>query len=256
MSEVISQKEIQNSGARNVAELLSQRAGVSLQTSVAGGSILNVLGMDSRYVLILIDGQPVTGKFNDRVSLDQILTAQLAKVEIVKGPSSSLYGSEAMGGVINIITDNNKVYREVNISGRYGNTQNNFEGNGLKNGSNNIGLNIIQPLNDLLFDFSINIEEIQKDKAVLQIDIDKVRKTVFGSKINWKLNDNNKVSFRSNSYSQIDNGASQLMNTNTDIDRNNFSFSHQTNYQKSWNLNQTLINNNYSRNYVQKIRKG
>ena len=129
-TEVISQKEIQNSGARNVAELLSQRAGVSLQTSVAGGSILNVLGMDSRYVLILIDGQPLTGKFNDRVSLDQILTAQLAKVEIVKGPSSSLYGSEAMGGVINIITDNNKDYREVNISGRYGNTQNNFEGNG------------------------------------------------------------------------------------------------------------------------------
>ena len=96
-TEVINKKEIQNSGARNIAELLSQRAGVSLQTSVAGGSILNVLGMDSRYVLILIDGQPITGKFNDRVSLDQILTVQVEKVEIVKGPSSSLYGSEAMG---------------------------------------------------------------------------------------------------------------------------------------------------------------
>ena len=42
------------------------------------------------------------------------------------------------------------------------------------------------------------------------------------------------------------------MNTNTDIGRNNFSFSHQTSYQKNWNLNQTLISNNYSRNYVQK----
>ena len=251
-TEVINKKEIQNSGARNIAELLSQRAGVSLQTSVAGGSILNVLGMDSRYVLILIDGQPITGKFNDRVSLDQILTVQVEKVEIVKGPSSSLYGSEAMGGVINIITNSNKKFRQVNISGRYGNTQNNFENEGLKNGLNNLGLNIIQPVNDLLFDLSINVEEIQKDKAVLQIDIDKVRKTVFGSKVNWKLNEDHKVSFRSNSYSQIDNGASKLMNTNTDIGRNNFSFSHQTSYQKSWNLNQTLISNNYSRNYVQK----
>ena len=251
-TEVINKKEIQNSGARNIAELLSQRAGVSLQTSVAGGSILNVLGMDSRYVLILIDGQPITGKFNDRVSLDQILTVQVEKVEIVKGPSSSLYGSEAMGGVINIITNSNKKFREVNLSGRYGNTQNNFENEGLKNGSNNLGLNIIQPVNDLLFDLSINVEEIQKDKAVLQIDIDKVRKTVFGSKVNWKLNEDHKVSFRSNSYSQIDNGASKLMNTNTDIGRNNFSFSHQTSYQKNWNLNQTLISNNYSRNYVQK----
>ena len=112
---------------RNIAELLSQRAGVSLQTSVAGGSILNVLGMDSRYVLILIDGQPITGKFNDRVSLDQILTVQVEKVEIVKGPSSSLYGSEAMGGVINIITNSNKKLRQVYFSGRYGNTQNYFE---------------------------------------------------------------------------------------------------------------------------------
>ena len=76
-TEVITKNDIENSGARNVADLLSQRAGVSLQTSVAGGSNLNILGMDSKYILILIDGQPITGKFNNRVSLDQILTAPL-----------------------------------------------------------------------------------------------------------------------------------------------------------------------------------
>ena len=250
-TEVITKNDIENSGARNVADLLSQRAGVSLQTSVAGGSNLNILGMDSKYILILIDGQPITGKFNNRVSLDQILTAPLEKIEIVKGPNSSLYGSEAMGGIINIITDKNKNNRQVNVSARYGNTQNNFKDNGIKNGSNNLGLNIIQPLRDLLLDVNVNVDEIQKDKSVQQIDIDKVRRVVFEADASWKLNNENKVSIKTSSYDQVDSGSSKLMNTNTDIDRKNFSLLHKTNYQKRWNVNQTIISNNYSRNYVQ-----
>ena len=249
-TEVISRTDIENSGSRNVAELLSQRAGVSLQTSVAGGSILNVLGMDSRYILILVDGQPVTGKFNNRVSLDQILTDQLSRVEIVKGPSSSLYGSEAMGGVINIITDKNKKSPEINVSSRYGNTQNNFNDSGLKNGSSNLGLNFVQPLNDVVFDLQVNVEQIQKDKSVQELDIDQVQKITALGNINWKLNDRNKINFKSNFYDQADNGSTKLMNTNTDIDRINLSVSHQTNFQKGWNINQTLLSNNYSRNYV------
>ena len=251
-TEVISRKDIVNSGSRNVAELLSQRAGVSLQTSVAGGSILNVLGMDSRYILILIDGQPITGKFNNRVSLDQILTDQLSRVEIVKGPSSSLYGSEAMGGVINIITDKNKKSPEINVSSRYGNTQNNFNDSGLKNGSSNFGLNLVQPLNNLVFDIQIGVEQIQKDKSVQELDIDQVQKITALGNINWKLNNRNKINFKSNFYDQTDNGSSKLMNTNTEIDRLNMSLSHETSFQKGWNINQTFLSNNYSRNYVQK----
>ena len=102
-TEVINKSEIKRSGATNIADLLAQRSGVSLQTSVEGGSVLNLLGLDSRYILILVDGQPINGKFNNRVSLDQIQTYNVDKIEIVKGPSSSLYGSEAMAGVINII---------------------------------------------------------------------------------------------------------------------------------------------------------
>ena len=251
-TEVISRKDIDNSGSRNVAELLSQRAGVSLQTSVAGGSILNVLGMDSRYILILLDGQPITGKFNNRVSLDQILTDQISRVEIVKGPSSSLYGSEAMGGVINIITEQNNKAREIRVSSRYGNTQYNFNESGLKDGSSNLGLSFAQPLKNLVFNVQINAEQIQKDKSVQQIDIDKVQKVTLGSDINWTLNDYNKINFKSNSYNQLDNGASKLMDTNTEIHRNNFSLSHQSSYQKGWNVNQSVLSNNYERNYIQK----
>ena len=47
---VINKKEIQTSGALNVSELLSQRSGMSISTSVEGSSVLNILGMDSRYI--------------------------------------------------------------------------------------------------------------------------------------------------------------------------------------------------------------
>ena len=103
-TELILKSEIERSGARTIAELLSQRSGVSLQTSVEGGSVLNLLGLDSRYILILKDGQPITGRFNNRVDLNHISLTGIEKIEISKGPGSAIYGTEAMGGVINIIT--------------------------------------------------------------------------------------------------------------------------------------------------------
>ena len=144
-TEVIDKDDIKNSGALNIADLLSQRAGVSLQRSVEGGSVLNILGMDSRYILVLMDGQPITGRFNNRVALEQILISRVKKVEIVKGPNSSLYGSEAMAGVINIITEDNNNLELIDITARYNNTENKFKNSKLENGSRNISFNGYKP---------------------------------------------------------------------------------------------------------------
>ena len=59
-TEVITKKDIENSGVNNVKELLLTRAGVNVNSSVYGSYELNILGMDSRNILILIDGQPIT----------------------------------------------------------------------------------------------------------------------------------------------------------------------------------------------------
>ncbi len=47
----------------------------------------------------------IQGKFNDKVDLNQIMVSNTDRIEIIKGPGSALYGTEAMGGVINIISD-------------------------------------------------------------------------------------------------------------------------------------------------------
>ena len=87
-TEVISSKEINESGAITVGELISQRAGVSKSVNVDGGVIFNLLGLDSRYILILKNNQPITGKFNNRVDLDQISTNRIKKIEIIYGTLS------------------------------------------------------------------------------------------------------------------------------------------------------------------------
>ena len=65
------------------------------------------------------------------------------------------------------------------------------------------------------------------------------------------INKTHKISFDIQTYGQYEKGESKLMNTNTDILRNNFSLSHQSINQKKWNYNQSITTNNYSRNYVQ-----
>ena len=251
-TEVISKKEIENSGARNVADLLSQRSGVSLQTSVEGGSVLNILGMDSRYILILFDGQPITGRFNNRVSLDQILTNQLSKIEIVKGPSSSLYGSEAMGGVINIVSNKSSRSDLVALSMRHSNTKNSFLNSGLKDGSNNFGVNVVKPFKEIKVQLNANIDNIQNHQSIELIEIDQIDRMELTGNINWKINNQHTINFDSKTYFQKEKGESKLMDTDTDIDRKNFLLSHSAISKKEWNFNQTIIFNSYSRNYLQK----
>ena len=118
VTEVISKKEIDESGANTISELFQQRAGVSTSTNVDGGAIFNMLGLDSRYILILKNGQPITGQFNNRVDLNHISTNRLKKIEIIKGPGSAIYGSDAMGGVINIITEELKSSPSIRLNYR------------------------------------------------------------------------------------------------------------------------------------------
>ncbi|MDK9700983.1 MAG: TonB-dependent receptor [bacterium] len=101
---VLTGKEIQESGAVDVAGAISDRLGIDLRPGRVGGQSAEIQGSDPKYLLVLIDGEPVVGKFDDRTELNSLATNRIDRIEIVKGPGSSLYGSEAMSGVINVIT--------------------------------------------------------------------------------------------------------------------------------------------------------
>ena len=103
-TELLSRREIEQRGATDVSQAVRDATGVQAEAGVPSGSGVLLQGLGSRRVLILIDGQPVVGRINGNLDLSRIPTGNVERIEIVKGPQATLYGSDAMGGVINIIT--------------------------------------------------------------------------------------------------------------------------------------------------------
>jgi outer membrane receptor for ferrienterochelin and colicins len=100
---VISSKTLYQSGSLRLHDILAEQTGIQVIDNFGKG--IQLQGLSSEYTLILIDGEPLIGRTAGVLDLSKITVKNIRKIEIVKGPSSSLYGSEAMGGVINIITD-------------------------------------------------------------------------------------------------------------------------------------------------------
>ena len=109
--DVITRSRIEEGGGQEtVGEILRELPGVVTRrgSETAGAAGEQIQGIDSRQVLVLVDGQPVVGARGSKrggvLNLDRQSTARLERVEVVKGAASALYGSEALGGVINMIT--------------------------------------------------------------------------------------------------------------------------------------------------------
>ncbi|MDD3505654.1 MAG: TonB-dependent receptor [Sulfurimonas sp.] len=98
---VITQDEIENSGATSIADILINDGGISIMTSGANEQRISIRGMKPDDTLYLMDGKRINGSFTD---IGRLPAGMVERIEIVKGSSSLLYGSDAMGGVVNIIT--------------------------------------------------------------------------------------------------------------------------------------------------------
>ena len=114
---IISQQTIRQSGSLRLKDILQEQTGLYITNGFGAG--VQMQGLNPDYTLILIEGEPLVGRTAGVLDLNRISAGSVKKIEIVKGPSSSLYGSEAMAGVINIITD--KSFRKnVELGVRYG----------------------------------------------------------------------------------------------------------------------------------------
>ena len=119
-TEVITPTEIRESGAQNLGELLEERIGVYVDRSSALGAAVQLQGLPADYTLILVDGVRQPGRINGAIDLDRFSIEDIERVEIVRGSSSALYGSDAIAGVINIITKKAKRPLELGGTGSLG----------------------------------------------------------------------------------------------------------------------------------------
>jgi outer membrane receptor for ferrienterochelin and colicins len=114
---LIQQQQIRQAGSLRLRDILQEQSGL-LMTSGFGVGV-QMQGLNPEHTLILVDGQPLVGRTSGVLDLNRIALAGIKRIEIVKGPSSSLYGSEAMAGVINLITEA-PGKQELSASLRYG----------------------------------------------------------------------------------------------------------------------------------------
>lgn len=116
--DVVSPHYLEKIPTANIMEVLENVNGLYQQVdcAVCGTNNIRINGMDGPYTAVLIDGMPIMSSLATVYGLNGISPALIQQVEIIKGPMSTLYGSEAMGGVINIITKNPRTTPSLSIN--------------------------------------------------------------------------------------------------------------------------------------------
>ncbi|MEO5996947.1 MAG: TonB-dependent receptor [Chitinophagaceae bacterium] len=114
-TQLITTQMIKATGSLRLQDILQEQTGLTIVNSPLGislagfpnifGAGIQMQGLDPAYTLILMDGEPLVGRNAGILKLGRVAVGNIKQIEIVKGPSSSLYGADAMAGVINIITE-------------------------------------------------------------------------------------------------------------------------------------------------------
>ena len=101
---VLSKKELDSRSVFNLRDALTQQMNVQISNDNSTGSSVSLMGVSGQNVKILIDGVPVIGRLDGNIDLSQININDIDRIEVIEGPVSTAYGSNALAGVINVIT--------------------------------------------------------------------------------------------------------------------------------------------------------
>ena len=120
VTRVITSDEIAKADATNIQDLLTEELpGLEFGYAMNQETSLNMSGFGGNAVLFLVDGERLAGETMDNVDYNRLNLGSVGQVEIVKGASSALYGANAVGGVVNLITKERTEPWHVNINTRY-----------------------------------------------------------------------------------------------------------------------------------------
>lgn len=107
----ISRESIERRGVITLEQLLQQELNIRISQDLILGSSMSLQGVSGQNVKIMIDGVPVIGRTGDDIDLGQINLFNIERVEVIEGPVSAFYGTNALGGVINLITKKSQLGR-------------------------------------------------------------------------------------------------------------------------------------------------
>ena len=118
-AKIISEDQIKKTNSSRLKDILDEQVGIIIVSDFGGGEGIQIQGLDSEYILILMDGLPIIGRQSGTLDLNRIAIGNIKQIELIKGSSSSLYGSEALGGVVNLISSDNKDSLSLNFDYKF-----------------------------------------------------------------------------------------------------------------------------------------
>ena len=121
VTRIITADDIRKADATNIGDLLqAELPGIEFSYSMDQQTSLDMQGFGGNAILFLVDGERLAGETLDNIDYSRLNLDNVERIEIVKGAASSLYGSNAVGGVINIISKETEEPWNLNLNGRYG----------------------------------------------------------------------------------------------------------------------------------------
>lgn len=224
ITEIITRSEIESTGAENIGEALEHRAGIVVHRDAHGDGV-QLQGLDSDYILILVDGEPQVGRIAGKLDLARMAVENVERIEIVKGASSALFGSAAMGGVINVITRKTSSPFTAQFT-------NNFETHNTIDSRSTVGLNHGK-FNGLMTVTANRRNPIDLDDSDLTTTIDGYQNWTHSARTEYQLTPTSTLLFSGQYFAQNQDGVSEregaVFDRLGDID--NFSGSVGTEYQ-------------------------
>lgn len=205
---IIDQRTIQRMGAISLNDVLNKQLNIRLSNDNLLGSSMSLQGISGQNIKILLDGIPLTGRENGNIDLSQINLTNIERIEIIEGPMSVIYGTDALGGVINLVSKNIMLPKSTPVIG-FGHAY--YES--IK--QYNIGGGVVFKVKDVDFGASLNRNffggyTLDKDSRVM---FWKPKQQVFGNFNIVTQTNRMKVRFKTDIFSEkIENRGTPIIN--------------------------------------------
>lgn len=204
---VITKKEIERSGSRRLNEVLEEQIGMNVVDNHGTG--IQVQGFDPDYTLILIDNQPIIGRTAGTLDLSRLAIGNVQQIEMVKGPSSALWGSDALAGVINIITDKGSKPLSWDITSRFGS-------NTTLDGSSNLSFKKNR-LSGRFFTNYLQSAGFDLDETTVAPTIPEYQNHTFSGGLEYRLNKNLSLGVNGRYYQENQTLANEISNQGSSV---------------------------------------
>ena len=225
---IITSEAIAKSGVTRLNEILNEQTGIILIPDQSGFEGIQMQGLDAAYTMILIDGVPLVGRNSGVLDLSRVSVGNIERIEIVKGASSALYGSEAMGGVINVIT---KKPKKDMFSGTLSYRYATFN-------TNDINTNILwkkKKFSANLFTNFYSSDGYDLDKTTPLKNVERFYNSTIQPKLYYDFSENLKLIISNRFYNQKMNNVSIIDNENYKGDAKENEWNSQIKLEHKWN---------------------